>query len=211
MHSPFSSKEIQAGILGRIGEWEDKRAGKIAAAAAVQAGGFFAMEHYARGGVQRKIWRQIGGSCPLCQTLDGRVVGIKVYGVRVGGIAHRLGVRNGDLLLDVNNVYVNSVNHGYDAGEFLRALPGQRVVYGHIAGHYREAEDLVVDTHGSEVVGDVWDLLDKAYEAFGVFPTLLERDFNIPPLPELLGEIDHINTLQARWSGRPIRHGARHA
>jgi hypothetical protein len=112
-----------------------------------------------------------------------------------------------DLLLDVNNVYVNSVNHGYDASEFLRALPGQRVVYGHIAGHYREAEDLVVDTHGSEVVGDVWDLLDKAYEAFGVFPTLLERDFNIPDVAELLEEVGQIRAIQARHEQRVSKKG----
>ena len=116
-----------------------------------------------------------------------------------------------DLLLDVNNIYVNSVNHGYDAEQFMYALPAERVVYFHVAGHYNEADDLIVDTHGADVIDPVWQLLDKAYAHFGVVPTLLERDFNIPPLPELLGEIDHINTLQARWSGRTIRHGARHA
>jgi uncharacterized protein (UPF0276 family) len=116
-----------------------------------------------------------------------------------------------DLLLDVNNIYVNSINHGYDAEQFLYALPADRVVYFHVAGHYNEADDLIVDTHGADVIDPVWELLDKAYAHFGVVPTLLERDFNIPPLPELLGEIDHINTLQARWSGRPIQRGARHA
>ena len=84
-----------------------------------------------------------------------------------------------DLLLDVNNIFVNSVNHRYDPVEFLQALPGDRIAYGHIAGHFNEAEDLIVDTHAAEVTGDVWDLLDKAYECFGVFPTLLERDFNL--------------------------------
>ena len=116
-----------------------------------------------------------------------------------------------DLLLDVNNIYVNSINHGYDAEQFLYALPADRVVYFHVAGHYNEAHDLIVDTHGADVIDPVWELLDKAYAHFGMVPTLLERDFNIPPLPELLGEIDHINTLQARWSGRPIQRGARHA
>jgi uncharacterized protein (UPF0276 family) len=116
-----------------------------------------------------------------------------------------------DLLLDVNNIYVNSINHGYDAEQFLYALPADRVVYFHVAGHYNEADDLIVDTHGADVIDPVWELLDKAYGHFGVVPTLLERDFNIPPLPELLGEIDHINTLQARWSGRPLQRGARHA
>ena len=104
-----------------------------------------------------------------------------------------------DLLLDVNNIYVNSVNHCYDPLEFLRGLPGDRIAYGHIAGHYNEAEDLVVDTHGADVINDVWDLLDKAYEHFGVFPTLLERDFNIPPVAELLTEVQKIKAIQARW------------
>lgn len=105
-----------------------------------------------------------------------------------------------DLLLDVNNIHVNSVNHRYDALEFLRKLPGERIAYGHIAGHFNEAEDLIVDTHGADVIGDVWDLLDKAYELFGAFPTLLERDFNIPPVPELFGELRQIRAIQAKWS-----------
>jgi uncharacterized protein (UPF0276 family) len=101
-----------------------------------------------------------------------------------------------DLLLDVNNIYVNSINHGYDALAFLRQLPGQRIAYGHIAGHYREAEDLLVDTHGAAVIPDVWEILEEAYRTFGVFPTLLERDFNLPPIEELMAEVGHITTLQ---------------
>jgi uncharacterized protein (UPF0276 family) len=101
-----------------------------------------------------------------------------------------------DLLLDVNNIYVNSVNHHYDAEEFLTALPAERVMYFHVAGHHDEAEDLIVDTHGADVIDPVWELLDKAYAHCGVVPTLLERDFNIPPLPELLSEIDQIVALQ---------------
>jgi uncharacterized protein (UPF0276 family) len=104
-----------------------------------------------------------------------------------------------DLLLDVNNIYVNSVNHRYDPVEFLQALPGDRIAYGHIAGHYNEAEDLIVDTHGANIIGNVWDLLDKAYEFFGVFPTLLERDFNIPPVKELLSEVQQIKDIQDKW------------
>lgn len=104
------------------------------------------------------------------------------------------------LLLDVNNIYVNSVNHHYDALEFLSALPTQRIAYGHIAGHYNEADDLIVDTHGADVVEPVWALLEKAYEIHGVFPTLLERDFNIPPLAELLKEAEKIRTIQAKYS-----------
>jgi len=100
------------------------------------------------------------------------------------------------LLLDVNNIYVNSINHQYDPYEFLASLPGERMAYIHIAGHYHEAEDLRVDTHGAPVIASVWDLLDKAYELFGVKPTLLERDFNIPPLPELMAELNEIKKRQ---------------
>ncbi len=105
-----------------------------------------------------------------------------------------------DLHLDVNSIYVNSINHGYDPGDFLRKMPGERIVYCHVAGHYEEAEDLRVDTHGADVIDPVWDLLETAYEEFGVFPTLLERDFNIPPMPALLAEVDHIARLQKKWT-----------
>ncbi|MGB5588724.1 MAG: DUF692 domain-containing protein, partial [Gammaproteobacteria bacterium] len=101
-----------------------------------------------------------------------------------------------DMLLDVNNIYVNSINHGYDAEAFLKAMPTERVVYFHVAGHYVEAEDLRVDTHGADVCDPVWDLLGTAYSHFGVVPTLLERDFNIPATDELMEEIGQIRTLQ---------------
>ena len=100
------------------------------------------------------------------------------------------------LHLDVNNIYVNSVNHNYDPVAFLHGLPGDRITYIHTAGHYQEAEDLIVDTHGADVIDPVWDLLEETYRTFGVFPTLLERDFNIPPLAELLPEVAHIARLQ---------------
>jgi uncharacterized protein (UPF0276 family) len=115
-----------------------------------------------------------------------------------------------DLLLDVNNIHVNSVNHGYDAVEFLHALPVQRVTYCHIAGHYEEAPDLRVDTHGADVVEPVWELLARAYARFGVFPTLLERDFNIPPLDQLTREVERISMLQRQYAadaGRERCHG----
>lgn len=103
------------------------------------------------------------------------------------------------LLLDVNNIYVNSINHGYDAEAFLAALPTEKIVYGHIAGHYNEAKDLIVDTHGSDVIEPVWALLEKAYAIHGVFPTLLERDFNIPPIAELLVEVERIRQIQNKF------------
>jgi len=102
-----------------------------------------------------------------------------------------------DLMLDVNNIYVNSINHGYDARAFLAGVPAQRVVYMHVAGHYVEAEDLRVDTHGSDVCAPVWELLAAAYRHCGVRPTVLERDFNIPPLDVLMQEVAVIRRLQA--------------
>lgn len=101
-----------------------------------------------------------------------------------------------DLLLDVNNIYVNSINHHYKAEDFLAQIPGERIAYLHIAGHYTEANDLLVDTHGAAIIAPVWKLLEQTYQRFGVIPTLLERDFNIPPLPELFNEVQQIRTLQ---------------
>jgi uncharacterized protein len=115
-----------------------------------------------------------------------------------------------NLLLDVNNIYVNSVNHGYSAEDYLKLLPAERISYIHVAGHYNEADDLIIDTHGADVIDPVWKLLEKTYQYFGVIPTLLERDFNIPPLTELLTEVDTIHTLQTKWKmqqGNLIQHG----
>lgn len=109
-----------------------------------------------------------------------------------------------DLLLDVNNIYVNSVNHGYDPDAFLNAVPAERLVYLHVAGHYVEAEDFLVDTHGAPIIDPVWRLLDRAYSRFGVVPTLLERDFNIPPLAELLHEVETVHQIQAAHT-QPLR------
>ena len=102
-----------------------------------------------------------------------------------------------DLLLDVNNVYVNSVNHGYDADAFLDRLPLNRVRYLHMAGHYQETPTLLVDTHGADVIAPVWDLLASTYARLGPVPTLLERDFNLPPLPRLFDELAAIHRHQA--------------
>ena len=103
-----------------------------------------------------------------------------------------------DLLLDVNNIHVNSVNHRYDARAFLRALPPQRVACIHVAGHYEEAPDLIVDTHGAAVIEPVWELLADAYRHVGVRPTLLERDFNFPGIDTLIAEVSRIRTVQQR-------------
>ncbi|MFY2764233.1 DUF692 domain-containing protein [Arenimonas sp. MALMAid1274] len=103
-----------------------------------------------------------------------------------------------DLLLDVNNIYVNAVNHRYDAHDFLRALPGERIAYFHVAGHYDEADDLKVDTHGATVKPDVFALLDEACALFGPRPALLERDFNFPPFAELVAEVGSVRDILRR-------------
>jgi uncharacterized protein (UPF0276 family) len=114
-----------------------------------------------------------------------------------------------DLLLDVNNIYVNSINHRYDARTFLKALPRERVAYFHVAGHYDEAPDLIVDTHGAAVIDPVWQLLGEAYRHFGPIPTLLERDFNFPPLAELLAEVAEVRRLQHESAPADARLAAR--
>lgn len=102
------------------------------------------------------------------------------------------------LHLDVNNIYVNSRNVGFDPLAFMEALPLARTCYIHIAGHYVEADGLIIDTHGAEVIDPVWSLLSSAYQHLGgAIPTCLERDFNFPDLPVLNEEVAHIARLQA--------------
>jgi hypothetical protein len=113
-----------------------------------------------------------------------------------------------DVLLDINNIYVNSVNHGYDPVAFLKAIPAQRISYAHIAGHYVEAKDFLVDTHGATVIDPVWNLLAKAYELYGVFPTLLERDFNIPSIAALVDEVSTIKSIQTAWNTEHAKQSA---
>ena len=114
-----------------------------------------------------------------------------------------------DLLLDVNNIHVNAINHGYDACAFLARMPSARIASYHVAGHYDEADDLKVDTHGAPVKDHVWSLLALAYATHGVRPTLLERDFNFPPLAELADELQRIRDLQggARTDATQAVHG----
>lgn len=103
------------------------------------------------------------------------------------------------LLFDVNNTYVNSINHQYDAVSYMQGMPTDAIMYLHMAGHFDEAEDLKIDTHGEDVKQEVWELLDQTYSVHGLKPTLLERDFNIPPLPELMVEIEQIRQAQQRY------------
>jgi uncharacterized protein (UPF0276 family) len=100
------------------------------------------------------------------------------------------------LLLDVNNVYVNACNFAFDPNRYIDAMPGGRIAYLHLAGHYDEAPGLKIDSHGAPVCDPVWQLLEHAYAVHGVRPTLLERDFNFPPVTTLYTEVARIRALQ---------------
>ena len=99
-----------------------------------------------------------------------------------------------DLLLDVNNIYVSSVNHGFDPLAYLDALPASRVRQIHLAGH-SDHGDYIVDTHDSPVCDAVWTLYGEAVRRFGTVATMIERDDHIPPLTELVAELDHARTV----------------
>jgi uncharacterized protein (UPF0276 family) len=107
-----------------------------------------------------------------------------------------------DLLLDVNNVYVNSINHGFNPQTFLAGIDMGRVVAMHVAGHFDESGTLKIDTHGASVKPVVWSLLAEAYARFSVQPTLLERDFNFPAFSELMSELQTIRRLQGEGVNR---------
>ena len=101
------------------------------------------------------------------------------------------------LLLDVNNVYVSSINHGFDPVDYLKALPAGRVQQIHLAGHSTH-DDHLIDTHDHPVCEEVWALYDIACGMFGQVATMIERDDRIPELPELLEEIDRARGIATR-------------
>lgn len=100
-----------------------------------------------------------------------------------------------NLLLDVNNVYVNAFNHNYDAKSFINSLPLDKVVYIHIAGHTKVSEDTIIDTHGNPIIDPVYDLFEWTIQKLEPVPVLLERDFNFPKIDELLGEVDRLQRI----------------
>ena len=102
------------------------------------------------------------------------------------------------ILLDVNNIYVSSQNHGFDPTDYLQGLPVERIRQIHLAGHSRDGA-MVIDTHDHPVIDPVWSLYADALRRFGAVSTMIERDDNIPPLAELVAELDH-----AREVARPI-------
>lgn len=114
----------------------------------------------------------------------------------IGEVLHRSGAK---LLLDVNNVYVNAQNYGFDPIAFLRAIPLERVVQLHIAGHTRSEEDeVIIDTHGADVIAPVLDLCTWVIERTGPLPVVLERDHNLPPIGALLAEVGRVEAAYAR-------------
>jgi uncharacterized protein (UPF0276 family) len=105
------------------------------------------------------------------------------------------------LLLDVNNVYVNSRNFDFDPQAYIDKIPSDRVVQIHVAGHFVRDDGLRIDTHGESVPDDVYALLDYTLRKVGPVPVLLERDSNIPPLAELLREVDELWKIYRRATG----------
>ncbi len=106
------------------------------------------------------------------------------------------------LLLDVNNVYVNSLNHGFEPRQFIEAMPFDRVVQLHVAGHTRQENGLVIDTHGADVCDPVLELLELTVARIGPVPVVLERDNQIPPLTELLDEVERLDEAYRRGLAR---------
>jgi uncharacterized protein (UPF0276 family) len=96
------------------------------------------------------------------------------------------------LLLDVNNIYVNGRNFDFDPKAYIDKIPTDRVVQIHVAGHFVREDGLRIDTHGESVPNEVYQLLDYALRKIGPVPVLLERDNNVPPLDELLAEVDEL-------------------
>jgi len=99
------------------------------------------------------------------------------------------------LLLDVNNVYVNAFNHNYKAANFIKQLPLDKVAYIHMAGHQKVAPDLIIDTHGEAIIDPVYQLFDDTVRIMNPVPVLLERDFNIPETTELINEMDKLRAI----------------
>lgn len=110
-----------------------------------------------------------------------------------------------DLLVDVNNIYVSSVNHGFDAVAYLKALPAARVRQIHLAGHSKSG-DFIIDTHDHPVCAEVWDLYAQACQLYGPTATMIERDAGIPPLADLIAELDQARLIA--WQQWALPHQA---
>jgi uncharacterized protein (UPF0276 family) len=121
----------------------------------------------------------------------------------LAALVHRTGC---ELLLDVNNVYVNAVNHGFDAAHFIHGLPPSAVRQVHLAGHSVQGS-MLIDTHDAAVCAEVWKLYEEAVAVLGPVPTMIERDDDIPPLVDLLDELDIARATSRRALDRAAPHG----
>jgi uncharacterized protein (UPF0276 family) len=106
------------------------------------------------------------------------------------------------LLLDVNNVFVNSRNHGFEPRAYIDRIPVERVVQIHVAGHHVREDALIIDTHGEAVRDEVYDLLEHTLRRVGEVPVLLERDQNFPPFEELCAEVRRLDAIYRRATRR---------
>jgi uncharacterized protein len=109
------------------------------------------------------------------------------------------------ILLDVNNVYVNSINHRFDARSYIDRIPPERVVQIHVAGHFTRKDGIIIDTHGEAICEGVYELLAYTLERMGEVPVLLERDQNFPTFDELMGEVRRLNDIYERSTARAPR------
>lgn len=106
------------------------------------------------------------------------------------------------ILLDINNIYVSSINHDFDPMEYVNAVPIKRVCQMHLAGHSNMG-DYIIDTHDHDIVGPVWRLYSAALRRFGLVSTMIERDDHIPPLSTLLNELNHARNLAETMLAEP--------
>ena len=156
----------------------------------------------------RKPWRTSARASPKCRissAASSLVENVSTYLAFadstipewefVAAVAHRTGCK---LLCDVNNIYVNAVNHGFDADAYLQALPPDAIAEIHLAG-FDASGPCLVDTHGAPVAPDVWALYRRALARFGPVPTLIEWDTDIPPLATLLAEAATAQSMLDTW------------
>ena len=131
------------------------------------------------------------------QPIDGYTV-VNVYAEYRPAQAPNLTLR-----LDINNIFVSAFNHGFSADDFLNGVPRDRVVQFHVAGHSHE-ETHLIDTHDHPVCDEVWDFYRDAVAHFGPVSTMIERDDNIPPLAELVDELDHARSIAREVLGDKV-------
>ncbi len=139
--------------------------------------------------------------CPLVMENASTYVTFKSNEMTEWEFVAALVKRTGCMLLcDINNIYVSSFNHGFDPMTYLKAIPKEAVIQFHLAGHTNNGTH-IIDTHDHPVVDEVWELYGKAVEYFGAVSTMIERDDNIPPLKEVVQELEQARKISASILG----------